>query len=110
MYRQFPLFDQVISLNFPFFNFQARKMEKFNCINCGKTAQDFSSIIDHNIIHYSDQELKIITSKFTKDSKIFTSTRTFGIIPQSFVERGFISMISKVKCKKKHRKTKIPRL
>ena len=85
MYRQFPLFNQVISQNFPFFNFQARKIEKFNCIYCGKTAQDFSSIIDYNIIHHSDQELKIITSKFTKDSKIFTSTRTFGIIPQAII-------------------------
>ena len=60
-------------------------MEKFNCIYCGKTAQDFSSIIDHNIIHHSDQELKIIKSKLTKDSKIFTSTRTFGIITQAII-------------------------
>ena len=43
-------------------------MEKFNCIYCGKTAQDFSSIIDHNIIHHSDQDLK-----------------TFGIIPQAII-------------------------
>ena len=62
-------------------------MDKFNCIYCGKTAQDYSSIIDHNIIHHSDQELKINTSKFTKDYKIFTSTRTrtFGIIPQAII-------------------------
>ena len=32
MYRQFPLFNQVISLNFPFFHFQARQIEKINCI------------------------------------------------------------------------------
>ena len=67
MYRQFPVFNQVISLNFPFFHFQAREMEKFNSIYCGKTAQDFSSIIDHNIIHHSDQELKIITSNIKRD-------------------------------------------
>ena len=85
MYRQFTLFNQVISLNFPFFHFQARKMEKFNCIYCAKTAQDFSSIIDHNIIHHSDQELKSITSKFTKDSNTFTSTGTICIIPQAII-------------------------
>ena len=60
-------------------------MEKFNCIYCGKTAQDFSSIIDHNIIYHSDQEIKIITSKLAKNSKIFSSTRTFGIIPQVII-------------------------
>ena len=60
-------------------------MEKFNCIYCGKTAQDFSSIIDQNLIYHSDQELKIITSNLTKTSKIFSSTRTFGIIPQAII-------------------------
>ena len=39
----------------------------------------------HNIIHHSDQEIKINTSRFTKDSKIFTRTRTFGIIPQEII-------------------------
>ena len=60
-------------------------MEKFNCIHYGKAAQDFSSIIDHNIIHHLDQQLKIITSELTKTSKIFSLTRTFGIIPQAII-------------------------
>ena len=60
-------------------------MEKINCIYCGKTVQDFSSIIDHNIIYHSDQELKIITSKLTKNSKIFSSTGIFGIIQQAII-------------------------
>ena len=60
-------------------------MEKFNYIYCDKTAQDFSSIIDHNIIYHSDQELKIITSKLIKHSKIFSSTRTFCIVPKAII-------------------------
>ena len=71
-------------------------MDKFYC---GKTAQDFSSIIiDHNIIHHTDQELIIITQGVGEGGSRGLCPRTFksaggaqvGLCPHFWTDQVFL--------------------